>query len=213
VSEKERIGRLHVITDVTVQSRFSHEELAEMACAGGADVIQLRDKHLGDSAFIAVARRVREVCAHHGVTFIVNDRVEVAREVGADGVHLGRSDAAIGEARAILGASTIIGASAGSLADALRVDRAGADYMGFGHIFPATSKAKDTPPVGIEGLVDLCSHVTIPVIAIGGITAENAREVMRAGAWGIAVIAAVCAADDPRAATARLRNAVEQSSR
>jgi thiamine-phosphate pyrophosphorylase len=211
MNDRERIGRLHVITDVIVQSRFPHEELAEMACAGGADVIQLRDKQLDDDAFVAVARRVREVCARHGVTFIVNDRVEAAREIGADGVHLGLTDMAIGEARAILGAGTIIGAGAGSLRDALRVDRAGADYVGFGHIFPTTSKIKDTPPVGVGGLVDLCSHVTVPVIAIGGITVENAREVMRAGVWGIAVIAAVCAADDPRAATARLRDVVEQS--
>jgi thiamine-phosphate pyrophosphorylase len=213
VNERERIGRLHVITDVTVQSRFSHEELAELACAGGADVIQLRDKHLGDDAFIAVARRVREICARYGVTFIVNDRVEAAREVGADGVHLGRADASISEVRAVLGADTIIGASTGSVGDALAANRAGADYVGFGHIFPTTSKAKSTPPVGLEGLVDLCSHVTVPVIAIGGITADSAGEVIRAGAWGIAVIATVCTADDPRAATARLRDVVEQSSR
>lgn len=213
MNERERIGRLHVITDVTVQSRFSHEELAELACAGGADVIQLRDKHLGDDAFIAVARRVREICARYGVTFIVNDRVEAAREVGADGVHLGRADASISEVRAVLGADTIIGASTGSVGDALAANRAGADYVGFGHIFPTTSKAKSTPPVGLEGLVDLCSHVTVPVIAIGGITADSAGEVIRAGAWGIAVIATVCTADDPRAATARLRDVVEQSSR
>jgi thiamine-phosphate pyrophosphorylase len=128
-------------------------------------------------------------------------------------VHLGRADASISEVRAVLGADTIIGASTGSVGDALAANRAGADYVGFGHIFPTTSKAKSTPPVGLEGLVDLCSHVTVPVIAIGGITADSAGEVIRAGAWGIAVIATVCTADDPRAATARLRDVVEQSSR
>ncbi len=211
MNERERVGRLHVITDVTVQSRFAHEELAEMACAGGADVIQLRDKQLGIEAFTAVARRVREICARHEVTFIVNDRVEAAREIGADGVHLGRADASISEVRAILGADTIIGASTGSVGDALAAGNNGADYVGFGHIFPTTSKVKSTPPVGVGGLVDLCSYVNVPVIAIGGITAENALEVLRAGAHGIAVIAAVCTASDPRAATARLREAVDSS--
>jgi thiamine-phosphate pyrophosphorylase len=208
VSTDARIGRLHVITDTTVQRRFSHEDLAALACAGGADVIQLRDKSLPRDEFAAVARRVRDVCREHHALFIVDDRVVVAEEVGADGVHLGRDDMSIADARAILGDGAIIGATAGSLDAVLEAARDGADYVGFGHIFATASKVKGTPPVRLEGLRAVCAAATIPVIAIGGITAENAGGVLRAGAWGVAVIASVCAADDPRGATARLRAAM-----
>lgn len=211
MSPSPRVGRLHVITDVIVQSRFSHEELAAMACAGGADSIQLRDKQLSDDAFLAVARRVLEVCRRHGVALVVNDRIDIARELGTDGVHVGRGDATVVDARGALGDTTIIGASAGSIDEALAAEGAGADYVGFGHIFPTMSKVKDTAPLGLEVLAEACARVHIPVIAIGGITADNAGGVIRAGAWGIAVIQAVCAADDPRAATMRLREAIGRS--
>jgi thiamine-phosphate pyrophosphorylase len=208
VSTKARIGRLHVITDTTVQRRFTHEQLAALACAGGADVIQLRDKSLPRDEFTAVARRVRDVCREHRVVFIVNDRVVVAQEAEADGVHLGRGDMSIADARAILGDGAFIGATAGSLEAALEAERDGADYIGFGHIFTTTSKVKGTPPVGLDGLRAVCAAAKIPVVAIGGITRENVGDVLRAGAWGVAVIAAVCAAADPREAAAQLRAAM-----
>lgn len=200
---KARVGRLHVITDVTVQTRFTHEELAELACAGGADVIQLRDKSLSIESFAGVAHRVADICRRHRVALVVNDRARVALEVEA-GVHVGRGDLSISDARALLGDRAIIGATAGSLEEALEVERKGADYVGFGHVFATSSKVKETPPVGLDTLARVASRVRIPVIAIGGITEGNARDVVAAGAWGIAVIGAVCAADDPRAATARL---------
>jgi len=208
VTTTPRIGRLHVITDTTAQSRFSHEEIALLACQGGADVIQLRDKALARPAFADTARRVHEICRRRGALFIVNDRVVVANELGADGVHVGRNDMSIADARAILGPEKIIGATTGSLDAALEAERDGADYIGFGHIFPTTSKVKATPPVGLDGLREVTAAVKIPVIAIGGITAETAGEVIAAGAWGVAVIAAVCGADDPRAAAAALRAAI-----
>ena len=204
------IGRLHVITDVSIQSRFTHEELAELACRGGADVVQLRDKSLDDVAFLAMAGRVARICAAHDVMFIVNDRVSIARDVGADGVHVGPDDATVADARAVLGANAIIGASAGSVEDARTLQSAGADYLGFGHIFPTTSKQKESDAVGVELLAAVAHDSPIPVIAIGGITESNAPRVMSSGAWGIAVIGAVCGADDPRAATARLRFIVDR---
>ena len=203
------IGRLHVITDVSMQSRFSHEELAEMAAQGGAQVVQLRDKSLGDDAFLAVARRVSAICKRHGVAVIVNDRVEIAREVAA-GVHLGREDATLVEARARLGPGAVIGVSAGTVEETLAAAAAGAAYVGFGHIFPTASKQKENPAVGIEMLAGVVRTVDLPVIAIGGITETNAGRVMAAGAWGIAVIGAVCGCDDPRAATERLRTIVDR---
>lgn len=203
------IGRFHVITDVSIQTRFTHEELAEMACEGGAHVVQLRDKALGDDDFLKIARRIAAICRRHEATFIVNDRVEIAREVGA-GVHLGRGDATIAEARAVLGPRAVIGMSAGSVEEAFAVQAAGAAYLGFGHIFPTTSKPKETPAVGVELLAAVARQSSLPVIAIGGITESNAARVMSSGAWGIAVIGAVCGSDDPRAATERLRVIVDR---
>lgn len=210
MNAKPRLGHLLVITDTLVQSRFSHEQLATLAYEGGADMIQLRDKRLARDEYVQVAHRVRARCDEHGVLFMVNDRVVVAHEVRADGVHIGRDDMSIADARAILGEDAIIGATAGSLDAAREAEEEGADYVGFGHIFPTPSKTKATPPVGLDALAEACSKLKTPVIAVGGITAENVRDVMGAGAWGVAVIAAVCAADDPRAATARLRAAMEQ---
>ena len=200
------VGRLHVITDVVVQTRHSHEALAAMACLGGADVVQLRDKSLDRDSFAELARRVAAICREHRVTFIVNDRVDVAREVEADGVHVGRTDASVRDARTVLGPRAVVGTSAGDLAHALEAESEGANYVGFGHVFATTSKEKSTPPVGLDALARVAQRVRIPVIAIGGITEANARDAIAAGAWGIAVIGAVCAADDPRAATARLKS-------
>ena len=202
-----RIGRLCVITDP--QFGFSHDQLARLACAGGAGMIQFRDKHLLDDEFTRVALMARDACREHAVPMIINDRVEIAREVRADGVHLGRGDMTVAKARALLGDEAIIGASAGSADEAREAEDAGADYVGFGHIFATSSKTKATLPVGLDGLAAACAAVRIPVIAVGGINASNAGDVMRAGAWGVAVISAVCAAPDPLAATARLRAIIE----
>ncbi len=180
-----------------------------MACEGGAHVVQLRDKSLGDDDFLKIALRIAAICRRHEATFIVNDRVEIAREVGA-GVHLGRGDATIAEARAVLGPRAVIGMSAGSVEEAFAVQAAGAAYLGFGHIFPTTSKPKETPAVGVELLAAVARQSSLPVIAIGGITESNAARVMSSGAWGIAVIGAVCGSDDPRAATERLRVIVDR---
>jgi thiamine-phosphate pyrophosphorylase len=204
------IGRLHVITDVATQSRFTHEQLAEMACQGGAHVVQLRDKSLDDAGFIRVAQRVAAICRSHDVTFIVNDRVTTARDARADGVHLGSDDSPIADARALLGPDAIVGASTGSPEAARDAQAAGADYLGFGHIFPTASKHKTTTAIGVELLAAVAHDSAVPVIAIGGIAESNAARVMASGAWGIAVIGAVCAADDPAAATRRLRAIVDR---
>ena len=205
---RDRIGRLHVITDTTVQDRFDHEELARLAVAGGADTIQLRDKLLGDEELTAVARKVLAVCRRAGVTFIVNDRIQVAAEAGADGVHLGREDAPIAVARSALGPDAIIGGTAATAEEVALVAASGADYVGFGHIYPTSTKQKPGPPVGLDRLRRACGATRTPVIAIGGITEATAAEVVRAGAWGVAVVGAVCAADDPARAARELALAV-----
>jgi thiamine-phosphate pyrophosphorylase len=183
-----------------VQNRYSHVELARLAVAGGADSIQLRDKRLSDGELADVAREVLVVCRRAGVPLLINDRVDVARQVGADGVHVGRADEPIDYARRVLGREAIIGGSADSVDEAVAVDTEGADYVGFGHIFATGSKEKTGPPVGVETLRRARVAVRIPIIAIGGITAANVKSVVEAGAWGVAVIGAVCGADDPEVA-------------
>lgn len=205
MTESPRIGRLCVITDTTSQRRFSHEDLARLALEGGAGTIQLRDKHLSDAELTDIACRIVVVCRKSGAALIVNDRIAVARATGADGVHLGRTDATVAEARRVLGERAIVGATAGTLEQALAAQAEGADYVGFGHIFATTSKQKPGSPVGLDTLARVCEAVEIPVLAIGGINEANARACVEAGAWGVAVIAAVCAAEDPRQAARRIR--------
>jgi thiamine-phosphate pyrophosphorylase len=205
---RKPIGRFHVITDTVVQDRYGHAELARLAIAGGADTIQFRDKRLADDEQIAAARETLAVCRSAGVTLIVDDRVNVASESEADGVHLGRTDAPIEAARRALGPDAIIGGTAGSVEQAVSVEGQGADYVGFGHVFPTGTKQKDGPPVGTKMLAEVCAAVDIPVIAIGGITAYNAGAVVEAGAWGVAVIGAVCGADDPEAAARAIAVAI-----
>ena len=207
------IGRLHVITDERVQSRLSHVELAELLVNCRVDTIQFRDKHRATGEFVEIATAMRDICLDREQPFIVNDRADVALAAGADGVHLGQNDLPIAAARRLLGPTRIIGASASSVAEALRAEAEGADYIGFGHIYATGSKQKDSPPRGTGALGEVVAAVSIPVIAIGGINAGNARAVLDAGAWGVAVIGAVCADDDPCRAAEELLGIVEAVTR
>lgn len=200
-----RIGHFHVITNT---SRHGHVQLAQLAIAGGADTIQLRAKHVEAGALTRVARELKEVCAAAGVPLIINDSVEVALAVDAAGVHLGPDDVPVKHARAALGPDKIVGASAGSPAAAKLAAMHGASYIGCGHVFPTRSKPKTTPPIGLDALHAVCNAVSIPVVAIGGITVDLVPVIMAAGAWGAAVISAVCSSDDPRAAAQALSEAI-----
>ncbi|GAB4264343.1 MAG: thiamine phosphate synthase [Deferrisomatales bacterium] len=201
----KRVGTLHVLTDTVLQSAYSHEELARLALEGGADVIQFRQKEGATRELIEVARRLKRLCEAAGALLIVNDRVDVALAADADGVHLGREDFPIPLARTLLGEGRLVGGSAATLAEARRCVDEGADYVGFGPVFPTGSKADAGPVSGLEGLRRVARAVPVPVIAIGGVDATNAPEVLGAGARGIAVISAVCCQADPREAARRLR--------
>ena len=133
----------------------------------------------------------------------------MALAAGADGVHLGQEDLPIKTARKILGPEKIIGGTAGTVEQAVRAQDEGADYIGFGHIFPTGSKDKPGRPVGLNGLAEVCAVVDVPVYAIGGLSAATAPAVIRAGAWGLAVISAVCAREDPQAAAAEIKHAID----
>ena len=144
-----------------------------------------------------------------GVPLIVNDRVDVALAIGADGVHLGQQDMSIADARRLGPPGWIIGVSAETVADAVRAEKEGADYIGVSPVFATPTKTDAAPPLGLSGLRQMRAATKIPLVAIGGIHAGNARDVIRAGADGLAVVSAIVAADDPRAAATQLRQEIE----
>ena len=197
----KRIGKLHVLTDVVLQSRFSHSELAAMAISGGADTIQFRQKSGSTREMIEACKEIKAICFKAGVTFIVNDRVDVALAVEADGVHLGQDDFPPSLARELLGKDCIIGGSAGDMCEAMKCLSDGVDYIGFGPVYTTTSKDDAGPACGINTMKEIFKKVHLPVIAIGGIDVGNVDEVMGAGANGIAVISSVCCQEDPALAT------------
>ena len=198
------IGRLHVITDTVLQARYSHEDLARLAIAGGAGAIQFRQKQGSTRELIETARAMQVVCRRLGAPLIINDRLDVALAVAADGVHLGQDDFPLALAREILGPDKIIGGSASTLEEARLCRTQAVDYVGLGPVYPTGSKADASPAGGLELVRRVSRELDLPVIAIGGIGATNASEVLAAGAHGVAVISAVCCQDDPSAAAADL---------
>jgi thiamine-phosphate pyrophosphorylase len=199
-----KVGRLHVLTDTALQSRFSHIQLAEMAVAGGADTIQYREKRHSTREMIETASKMKKICEKKGVVFVVNDRIDVALASGADGVHLGQDDYPIPLARKLMGEERIIGGSSSQEDEVRECIGQGADYVGFGPVFPTTSKDDAGPVSGMGELRDVVRMATTPIIAIGGVGPENVEKVMKAGAYGIAVISAVCCQTDPEEATRTL---------
>jgi thiamine-phosphate pyrophosphorylase len=199
---------LYVVTDETIGLGRSHVELARQAVAGGADVIQLRDKTLSGRALFDAAIAVREITLDAGALFIVNDRLDVALAADADGVHLGESDLPIGHARRLAPPGFIIGASVGSVDAAVRAAAEGADYVALSPTFATNSKDDAGPGCGLATLSAVRAAVSLPLVAIGGITAGNVSDVIAAGADGVAVISAVVARDDVTAAARDLRSRI-----
>lgn len=186
------------------------ESLTEAVLCGGGSVVQLRDKRSTARQTLELARRIRSICADFDVPFIVNDRVDIALASGADGVHLGPDDVPVKAARQMVDQNFVIGGSAGTVEAARRLEAEGADYLGVGAIYEARqSKPDASPPRGPEAIAAVVEAVDIPVVAIGGIDATNAREPIEYGARGVAVIRALSEADDPESAARQLRRAVE----
>ncbi len=198
---------LYVILDRTAARGRDLALVAEAAVDGGADVLQLRDKTASTSVFIVEAKRILAVTQRHGVPLIINDRADVALASDADGVHLGQDDLPITVARRILGSRKIIGRSTHSLEQALEAEREGADYLGVGPIF-ATPTKPDYAPIGLTLVSAVAARMQRPWAAIGGIDTCNVATVVRAGARCVAVVRAVVAADDPRAAARQLKDIV-----
>ena len=202
-------GGLYLILDPAVAGNRSLHEIVTDALITGVRVFQLRVKTPHTGEFYSEAFRLTPLIHAAGGRLFVNDRCDVALAAGADGVHLGQQDLPFGEARALLRPDMLIGISTHSVEQALEAEAAGADYIGFGPIFPTRSKAHPDPVVGIEGLREVRSRVRVPIVAIGGITAANISSVARAGSEAPAVLSAVLEAADPARALRELMAAIQ----
>ncbi len=199
------LPKLYPITDRRL-SGLSHAEQVARLCEGGARLVQLREKHLSPREFYQEALEAVRVARSFGAKLIVNDRADVALAVGADGVHVGQDDVPPGAARSLLGEGAVVGFSTHNVGQASEASALPVSYVAFGPVFDTSSKEKPDPVVGLEGVRRVRAAVGgIPVVAIGGITAESAPAVLAAGADSIAVIGALLAASDPAEITRRTR--------
>lgn len=200
---------LYAITDRHWLNGKTLYSQVELALKGGATMIQIREKDLDENTFLKEAEQIQSLCAKYCVPFIVNDNVELAVKIGADGVHVGQSDMAAKDVRALIGKDKILGVSAQTVEQAIEAQKCGADYLGTGAIFPTGSK-DDAQVLGVQTLKEICSAVNIPVVAIGGISKDNILELKKSGIAGVSVISAIFAQNDIVAATAELKSLAEQ---
>ncbi|KOX93546.1 thiamine-phosphate synthase [Haloarcula rubripromontorii] len=204
---------VYLVTQASLSTGRTTDAIVADAIDGGVGVVQLREKDRTARERYELGRELRELTRKAGVAFVVNDRVDIAQALDADGVHLGDDDLPVPVARELLGDDALIGRSVSTVEDAREAAAAGADYLGVGAVFATGSKDDiddEEYAIGTERVAAIADAVDIPFVAIGGITADNAVEVVRAGADGVAVITAITQADDPEAATDALHSAVEQ---
>lgn len=195
---------LYAVTDRSWAYRQSLYEQIEDALRGGVTMVQLREKYMDAEAFVEEAVQIKALCNAYHVPLIINDHVEVALKSGADGVHVGIEDTPVEEIRKKAGPDFIIGATAKTIEQAVAAEKAGADYLGVGAVFPSPTK-KDAIRITNEQLKEICSAVSIPAVAIGGISLKNMDEIKGSGVKGIAVVSAVFAAENIRETTAALK--------
>ena len=195
---------LYAVTDRHWLSGRKLSDVVKESLEGGVTFVQLREKELDEETFLKEAKELKELCRQYNVPFVINDNVELAKKIDADGVHVGQSDMEAGDVRAMLGPDKIIGVSAQTVEQAILAEKRGADYLGVGAVFKTGSKA-DADDVSFETLKAICVAVSIPVIAIGGITLENVKELSGSGICGIAVISAIYAATDIKKAAEDLK--------
>jgi thiamine-phosphate pyrophosphorylase len=202
---------LYLVTDRDLAKGRAIVDVVRAAVAGGVTVVQLREKTAPTRFFIEQAEAVRGFLKNTDVAMIINDRVDVALAVGADGVHLGQTDMPLAMARAILGPDRIIGISVESVDDALQAAANGADYLGVSPVFATPTKTDTAVPLGLDGLARIRQAVDLPLVGIGGISAANAANVIQAGADGLAVVSAIVGAEDPEAAARNLVRAIREA--
>ena len=200
---------LYVITDEDLSNGLSHSQIAELTCKGGVDILQLRDKTADDFSFLKTAREIRRITEKYGVTFIVNDRVDIAIKSNADGVHVGQSDMKVSEIRKMVSDDFIIGCSVGSVEEAKKAEKDGASHIVLSPVFNTSSKSDAGLGHGLKMLSEIKKNVNVPVYAIGGINKGNAKDVIQAGAEAIAVISAIVSQKDIIEATIELKNTIK----
>lgn len=201
--------RLYAVTDRSWLNGQTLYEQVEQALKGGVTLVQLREKGLGAEQFLQEARQIQQLCRRFGVPLIINDSIEVALAVDADGVHLGQDDANAAQARQLLGKDKIIGVSAHNVQEALQAVQDGADYLGSGAVFGSGTKT-NVSTLPIQTLREICSAVPIPVVAIGGITEQNLQQLSGSGIAGAAVVSAIFAQENIEEAAIRLRGLLSQ---
>lgn len=201
--------RLYAVTDRGNLHGQSLAHQVEESLKGGVTLVQLREKNLSYQEFLAEAKEIKKICVKYGVPLIINDNVEIAIESGADGVHVGQKDMKAGLVREKLGKDKIIGVSARTVEQALEAQKSGADYLGVGAVF-STSTKEDAKPLELETLKAITSEVNIPVVAIGGINAQNVLKLKGTGIDGIAVVSAIYGSAEPKNAAAELFELVSE---
>ena len=200
---------LYAVTDRSwTQDQTLYDQI-EAALKGGVTIVQLREKNLPEDEFVAEAIRVKELCSRYNVPLIINDNADVALKSGADGVHVGIEDAPVAELRQKVGKDFIIGATAKTVEQAQSAEKAGADYLGVGAVFPSPTK-KNAIRITAEKLKEICSSVSVPAVAIGGISLDNVSEIKGCGMSGIAVVSAIFASDDIQKAASELKEKAKE---
>ena len=201
---------LYAVTDRSWLHGRTLKEQVKEALDGGVTFLQLREKQIDSELFLQEAQELKELCKQYQVPFVINDDVELALKVDADGVHVGQSDMEAGDVRKKLGKDKIIGVSAQTLEQAVMAEKHGADYLGVGAVFPTSSK-DDAQEVDYETLKAICQAVQIPVIAIGGINTQNVDRLKGSGICGVAVISAIFAQEDIKEAAKELKNRTKEA--
>ncbi|ELY36469.1 thiamine phosphate synthase [Natronorubrum tibetense] len=201
----------YLVTQQSVSEGRSTPEIVRAAIDGGVDVVQLREKETEARFRYELGLELRELTAEAGVDLIVNDRIDIAQAIDADGVHVGQSDLPVTVARDLFGPDAVVGCSTSTVEEALEAEAAGADYLGIGAVYGTSSKdvAAEENGVGPERIAAIAEAVSIPVVGIGGITTDNAAPVVEAGAVGVSVISEITTAEDPQGTTAALAETVE----
>jgi thiamine-phosphate pyrophosphorylase len=204
---------LYLVTDRGLAGNRTTLQIVAAAVQGGVTCVQLREKDCSTREFITQALSIKDHLKALNVPLIINDRLDVAQAVRADGVHLGQTDMPLEMARAIVKDSMIIGISAVSLQDAVAAEKGGADYIGVSPIYPTPTKTDTAPALGLEGLREISKAVKIPLVGIGGLNPGNAGQVIQNGADGVAVVSAIVAAEDPEKAARNLKSTIQEARR
>lgn len=201
---------LYLVTDRKVLGARDLAQSIESAIQGGVTLVQLREKSISSKEFLEVAKRVKEITSNYGIPLIINDRLDIALGVDAEGLHVGQDDLPLLKARDLFGPNKIIGVSTSTIEEALLAQQQGADYLGVGAIFSTPTKT-DAPEVTLEQLEMIKKSVSIPVVAIGGIGLNNLPQIIAAGVDGVAVVSAILAQEDVFGAAKRLRDIISQN--